>query len=359
MLQFRTEGFNGCAVKYSPYFDNRLAVAASANFGLVGNGRLFILELTPNGIVPLKWYTTQDSLYDLAWSEIHEDQVLTGSGDGSIKLFDCKADDFPIQNWKEHNREVFSVQWNLVAKDRFCSSSWDGTVRVWSPHRPQSLLTLPTHSCTYSAAFSPHSPEILSCVASDSHIRIFDLRTPASASNHLTLQIPIHASPVPMTISGGKPSVPPAVTPPSEALTHDWNKYRPSMLATAGVDRTIRTFDIRAPQQGPVAAMIGHDYAVRKVSWSPHLSNVLLSASYDMTCRVWDDHSDAAGAGGDGDLMRAGPAGPVIGAEVGQMTRHTEFVTGVDWCLFGSEGWCASVGWDEFLYVWDVRAFMK
>jgi peroxin-7 len=53
MLQFRTEGYNGSGVKYSPFFDNRLAVSASANFGLVGNGRLYILELTPNGIVPL------------------------------------------------------------------------------------------------------------------------------------------------------------------------------------------------------------------------------------------------------------------------------------------------------------------
>lgn len=56
MFQFRTQGFNGSAVKYSPFFDNRLAVAASANFGLVGNGRLFVLELTPNGITPLKLY---------------------------------------------------------------------------------------------------------------------------------------------------------------------------------------------------------------------------------------------------------------------------------------------------------------
>ena len=56
MLEFRTEGFHGYAVKYSPFFDNRIAVAASANYGLVGNGRLFILELTPQGIVPLKMY---------------------------------------------------------------------------------------------------------------------------------------------------------------------------------------------------------------------------------------------------------------------------------------------------------------
>jgi len=55
MLEFRTQGFNGYAVKYSPYFDSRLAVATSANFGLVGNGRLYILGLTPKGIVVEKW----------------------------------------------------------------------------------------------------------------------------------------------------------------------------------------------------------------------------------------------------------------------------------------------------------------
>ncbi|KAL1998908.1 hypothetical protein VTN02DRAFT_5394 [Thermoascus thermophilus] len=147
----------------------------------------------------------------------------------------------------------------------------------------------------------------------------------------------------------------PAAAPPSEALTHDWNKYRPTVVATAGVDRTIRTFDIRAPHQGPLAAMIGHDYAIRKLAWSPHLSNLLLSASYDMTCRVWSDKSDTVVGRGDADPMRAGP-GPIMGAELGRMGHHTEFVTGVDWCLFGSEGWCASCGWDERLFVWDVRA---
>jgi peroxin-7 len=56
MLEYRTQGFQGYAVKYSPFFDNRIAVAASANYGLVGNGRLYILELTPHGIQPLKRY---------------------------------------------------------------------------------------------------------------------------------------------------------------------------------------------------------------------------------------------------------------------------------------------------------------
>lgn len=33
--------------------------------------------------------------------------------------------------------------------------------------------------------------------------------------------------------------------------------------------------------------MAGHEWAVRKVQWSPHRPDVLASASYDMTCRVY------------------------------------------------------------------------
>ena len=33
-------------------------------------------------------YDTQDGLYDVAWSEIHENQLVTASGDGSIRLWD-------------------------------------------------------------------------------------------------------------------------------------------------------------------------------------------------------------------------------------------------------------------------------
>jgi hypothetical protein len=50
MLEFRTPGFNPYAVKYSPYYDSRIAVASAANFGIVGNGRLFCLGLGPNGV---------------------------------------------------------------------------------------------------------------------------------------------------------------------------------------------------------------------------------------------------------------------------------------------------------------------
>jgi len=345
MLEFRTAGFNPYSVKYSPFFDSRLAVSAGANFGLVGNGRLYILNLTANGIQCEKFFETQDCLFDLAWSEQHENQLLTAGGDGSIKLFDIGVGEYPVAAWQEHPREVFAVHWNLIDKQTFLSSSWDGTVKIWTPERKESLATLPVHSCVYSAEYSPHHPQIVTCVSRDSHLRVYDLRQKPGANYHLQFAIPIHAPPkVPV------PGFQNQSAGPTECLTHDWNKYRDSVLATAGVDGVIRTFDLRQPS-GPVTFLPGHEYAVRRISWSPHLSDVLLSASYDMTCRVWTDGSNPD---------KGGPGvGGGMGREMGRMDRHSEFAMGVDWCLFGAEGWCTTCAWDERVLVWDVREYMR
>lgn len=100
----------------------------------------------------------------------------------------------------------------------------------------------------------------------------------------------------------------PALTVPSsgnEVLSVDWNKYRPWLLASGGVDRSIRVWDCRmitttgseggGGGEGLAVNAVGgtcetelrgHEYAVRKVQWSPHRADLIASASYDMSCRV-------------------------------------------------------------------------
>jgi WD40 repeat protein len=83
-----TPAFSHYSLAWSPSHNNHLALASAANFGLVSNGRLHIISLVPPTLQLSKAYDTQDGLYDIAWSEIHENQIVMVSGDGPIKLWD-------------------------------------------------------------------------------------------------------------------------------------------------------------------------------------------------------------------------------------------------------------------------------
>ena len=143
------------------------------------------------------------------------------------------------------------------------------------------------HSCVYQALFSPHQPDLLASCSTDGTVKIFDIRTPSyaptPAAAHASFSAPLNAAVL---------TIPASTT---EVLSIDWNKYRPFVLASAGVDKMAKIWDCRMIKLGETgqdggqceAQMLGHEYAVRKIQWSPHRADVLATASYDMTCRVY------------------------------------------------------------------------
>jgi peroxin-7 len=189
----------------------------------------------------------------------------------------------------------------------FVSSSWDGTVKIvrwlipfplfthqnlsnqWTPDRPHSITTIQAHlSCVYQALFSPHEPDLIASCSTDGTLKIFDLRLPGyapSGPNTNNFTHPLSAAALTVPASG------------TEILSLDWNKYRPFVLASAGVDKLVKIWDCRMSKTSVDAGGLvggsceltlpGHEYAVRKVQWSPHRPDVLATASYDMTCRVY------------------------------------------------------------------------
>lgn len=90
---------------------------------------------------------------------------------------------------------------------------------------------------------------------------------------------------------------------PSGLLTQDWKNHRPpDIVAVAGVDKVIRTFGLPFANKNPLSELLGHQYAVREIAWSPHWEDVLISASYDMTVRVWSNRSSNAAVLGIGKI---------------------------------------------------------
>lgn len=199
----------------------------------------------------------------------------------------------------------------------------------WNPSRPSSLQTIPTqHGCVYAAHFSPHQPQLVASAHFDGFVLLTDLRTPQGRP---ALSFKAHDT---------------------EALSLDWNKYQPLSLATGSVDRSIRIHDLRAPMSnqsqtalgaaskgphggtttGQSSLLLGHQFAVRKVAWSPHSSHTLASASYDLTARLW-----SVDGGG-------------LGKEIGRHDGHSEFVVGLSWSLF-EPGLLATCSWDQQVHL--------
>lgn len=188
----------------------------------------------------------------------------------------------------------------------------------WHPERPASIQTLPPHgSCVYKAAWSPQDATVIATACGDGNLRLFDIRMPA-------------ARPVTTMGVGG------------EVLTLDWNKYRRMMLATGSSDRTVKTWDIRSQPAPANAVLSGHSYAVRSVAWSVHQANVLATAGYDMSARIWNV-DDAAHRGMTG----------VLNTPRFVYTGHTEFVVGLAWSLF-EPGMVASTSWDMSTHLWPA-----
>lgn len=308
-MKFFTD-FMGYSLKFSPFHGSRLAVATSQHFGIMGNGRQFVLDVNPvNEIQCLRSYDTQDGLFDCAWSEQNENHLIAASGDGSIKLWDLTLpQEFPIRAFQEHTHEVYALDWNLVYKDTFLSGSYDTSIKWWSPARETSLQTFRGHQqCVYSTMWSPRIGDVFASVSGDCTLKIWATNDSKPKQNILA-----HSN---------------------EILTCDWNKYNEFIIATGSVDRTVKIWDIRNPRK-ELVGLSGHHYAVRRLRWSPHSETMLASVSYDMSTIVWDI------ARQDDPFVR-------------RYENHTEFVVGIDFNLFVA-GQMATCAWDSTVEVLQV-----
>lgn len=208
-----------------------------------------------------------------------------------------------------------------------------------SHQQPPAASGFNTSNCIYNATFSPHSPSTLISCNGSSHLQVWDIRAP----HPLQIDFVAHSG--------------------LEALSCDWNKYKSTIVALGGTDKLVRIWDLRmitkldqptshAPMPAyhirgptPLNQMLGHDFAIRKVLWSPHDSQELMSTSYDMTVRIWNDKSNE----------RARFLNVAEGQCKGVMRAHKEFTVGCDYSLWGEPGWVVSTGWDEMVHVWDSK----
>ncbi|KAL4649104.1 peroxisomal biogenesis factor 7 [Arapaima gigas] len=303
---FRYPARHGYAVENSPFFPGRLACASCQYYGISGCGTLLVLEENESGISHVMSFNWRDGLYDVTWSENNEHVLVTGSGDGSLQVWDTANSQGLLQVLNEHKQEVYSVDWSLTRGEALVvSGSWDQTAKVWDLERTQSLTTFRGHQgVIYSTIWSPHIPGCFASASGDGTLRVWDVKAGVSTGN-----IAAHTM---------------------EILSCDWCKYNENVLVTGAVDCSLRVWDLRNVRQ-PVAELLGHTYAIRRVKFSPYHQTVLASVSYDFTVRFWD-------------FQRPTPL-------LDTLEHHTEFVCGLDFNLHVPNQ-VMDCAWDETVKIY-------
>ncbi|XP_043932382.1 peroxisomal biogenesis factor 7 isoform X2 [Protopterus annectens] len=285
---FKLPARHGYAVEISPYFPSRLACATSQYYGIAGCGTLVVLEENEVGIHCLRSFDWNEGLFDVTWSENNEHVLITSSGDGSLQVWDTANPVGPLQVYKGHTQEVYSVDWSQTRGEQLVvSGSWDHTAKVWDPSVGQLVRTFQGHEgVIYSTVWSPFIPDCFASTSGDHTLRIWDMK-----SSGTRLVIPAHQA---------------------EILTCDWCKYDQNLLVTGAVDCFLRGWDLRNIRQ-PVFNIPGHTYAIRRVKFSPFHATIFASCSYDFTVRFWDFSKPES-------LLET-------------VEHHTEFVYGLDLSL--------------------------
>lgn len=269
MPTFYTQNRHGYAVKFSRSSPDRLFVASSRCYGLAGAGSLYILDMNDDedGFIETKKFEWNDGLFDVACSEKNENVVITVSGDGTMQLWnlDSIKDESPLNNFpqiifKEHRKEIYSLDWLAVRDGNFIlTSSWDCTIKIWDPNSTTSLCTYMAHSkLIYNASLSPLIPNTFASVSADGFLKIWNV------------------------FNKDRPVA--CLQSESEILTCDWCNFDQNILATGSADGCVRGYDVRYFGV-PTFVLKGHDYAVRKIAFSPFDVSSIASVGFDSFTR--------------------------------------------------------------------------
>lgn len=330
------DNMHGCSIKFSTFTSNQLVVATSQLYGHKGNGALYILNFVENDKILLeKEFTWSDALLDVCWSKNCSNQLLTGSGDGSLQLWDLTFQK-PIQIYKEHHAEVTSIDWATINQNpQLLSGSWDGTVKLWDPARNESLATFHHQiygknkdTCLiFSVSFSGGDKNLFASVGTDGYLKIWNSNDMNVVTNFQTHN--------------------------TEVLTCDWVKDSDHLIGTGGADGSIKIFDLRNYTEA-ISVLKTHDgSALRKIKFSPHASTVLASVGYDSVTRysffvgntlnvkvknifyfrIWDYTHET-------EPLHA-------------ICHHKDCVCGIDWDSF-NEDRLGDCGWDNVVNVFNV-----
>ncbi|CAI1940244.1 hypothetical protein SEUBUCD646_0E00280 [Saccharomyces eubayanus] len=154
-----------------------------------GQGTVFIYSRSEGLQSTLKFH--KDNGYALSFSPLVKGQLLSGSDDHTVALWDVNGSSDstrPIRTWSDlHSDIVNDSKWHNFNKDLFGTVSEDFLLKI-NDLRVENTTT-GTTKCSQpfnALAFSHHSSNLLAAAGTDSHVYLYDLRNMKEPLHHMS-----------------------------------------------------------------------------------------------------------------------------------------------------------------------------
>jgi WD40 repeat protein len=167
-----------------------------------------------------------------------------------------------------HTTEGYGLCWNPHEKGQLLSGSDDSLVCLWDLREAgvdvNPWQTRTGHkSVVEDVDWHKHSANMFGSVGDDSMLLLWDVRDGSSAPTHSVKAYD------------------------SEANCLSFNPFSEYLLATGGNDSIVKLWDLRNMRDA-LHKFEGHDQGVYQVNWAPFNETILASSSKDRRVHIWD-----------------------------------------------------------------------
>ena len=211
------------------------------------------------------------------------DMIATWAADRNVYVWDRskhasvpKEESKPQATLKGHKNEGFALEWNPFTEGQILTGSEDQTVMLWDLQKDFSLedkiigpsRTFTHHSATVNEVqFHPTlGNNLFGSVSDDLTFQLMDMRNPTNSRAAITFK-----------------------NAHNDAInTFAFHPTLDKLFATGSADKTVGVFDLRFADHGKIHSLEGHKDMISKVDWHPSDSAILASSSEDRRVIFWD-----------------------------------------------------------------------
>ncbi|XP_074650432.1 guanine nucleotide-binding protein subunit beta-5-like [Tubulanus polymorphus] len=227
--------------------------------GLDNKCTLYPLSLDEDPALKKKTVASHTSYLSCCTFTHSDQQILTGSGDGTCALWDVESSTM-IQSFHGHMGDVMSIHLSPAETGHsFVSGGCDRSANIWDMRTGQCVQQFEGHESDINSVRYYPSGDAFASGSDDSTCRLFDLRADREVSHYKKESIIFACNSVDFSVSG-------------------------RLLFAGYDDHTVNVWDVLKGNR--IAILYGHDNRVSCLAVSPD-GTALCTGSWDYTLRVW------------------------------------------------------------------------